>query len=318
MGKEASKRVLRCETTFGVVASVHLEKVDMRSGYNSDIGRSVYSWIFDAHHIVMGDMNCLWRNMIGGAFLDIGPNSRTEPMEAWVDPKKHSPAIRPCGTYLPGITTPKVPRWKGDKITIDPPAFDLVVVAKPLKVELLPEKEQPGKKFMPAKLPRNLMQSIQPDGWPSDHTSVVARVTPTSSTSSLTVATWNVADPHYFARFWPDADFGFDKEKEKARLLAIERHVTQLLQIADVVGLQEVPVASVETLVRQGEKSEFEVQWQVEVSVKDEIYEDVVGKHGCSSDEGSISAAMPLPPAAHAMLFARHTVLAKAHADARA
>ena len=307
MGKELLKRLLQCETTFGVIATVHLEKVEMWTGKNASVARTVYSWIFDAHHIVMGDMNCVWGNMIGGAPLDFGPNTSYDAMEAWVNPLTHRAAIRPCGTYLPSVTEPKKPRFPGDKITIAPPTFDIVVVAQHLKVELLPEKEQPGMKFLPAKLPRNLMNSLP---WPSDHTSVVARVSTMHSTSSLTVATWNVADPHYFGRWYPLADLGFIKSEEKSRLLAIDRHVSQLLRLADVVGLQEVPSALVETLARRGDLEGFEVQWAVHVSGKDELYEKLVGIRGCSSDEGGISAAMPPPPAPHTMLFARYTVLA--------
>ena len=299
--KELSKRLLQCETTFGVVASVHLERVSMRVGSNMELGRCVYSWIFDAHHVVLGDMNCEWRNMIGGAHL--GEHSR--PMEAWVKPDTHTAAVRTGGTYLPGLTEPKKPRWKGDPVAITPPTFDLVVVARPLSVELLPK--QPGRKFTPAKLPRLLMQSL---GWPSDHTSVVAVVKSMSLTSQLTVATWNVADPFYFARFWPDAAFGFDFDQEDSRLSAIKDHVEQLLDLADVVGLQEVPADLVERLVRCGSGRDFESQWVASPSNKDtEWYEAAVGKRGCSSAEGGVAAALPLPPVAHDMLLARRAVL---------
>ena len=299
--KELSRRLLQCETTFGVVASVHLERVSMREGSNMEIGRRVYSWIFDAHHVVLGDMNCEWRNMIGGAHL--GEHSR--PMEAWVKPDTHTAAVRTGGTYLPGLTEPKKPRWKGESVAITPPTFDLVVVTRPLSVELLPK--QPGRKFTPAKLPRLLMKPL---GWPSDHTSVVAVVKSTRLTSQLTVATWNVADPFYFAEYWPDAAFGFDFDQEDSRLNAIEDHVEQLLSLADVVGLQEVPADLVERLVRCGSGLDFESQWVAAPSDKDtEWYEAAVGKRGCSSAIGGIVAALPLPPVAHAMLLARRAVL---------
>ena len=224
---ELSKRLLQCETVFGLVASVHLDKVNARSGAHMELGRSVYSWIFDAHHIVLGDVNCEWRNMIGGVFVDRGGTSKEVKMEAWVKPETHAAAIRPGGTYLPGVTQEKVPRWKGDKVTVDPPAFDLVVVARPYAVDLL--KKQPGRAFQPAKLPRLLMQSLPPDGWPSDHTSVVAVVRAASQPArTLRVATWNVADPWYFAQFWGEAcSFGFEREREAQRLEHIERHVAQ-------------------------------------------------------------------------------------------
>ena len=306
--KELSRRLLQCETTFGVVASVHLERVSMREGSNAELGRRVYSWIFDAHHVVLGDMNCEWRNMIGGAHVDIGrgPSRQSQPMEAWVKPDTHTAAVRPGGTYLPGLTEPKMPRWKGDSVAITPPTFDLVVVARPLTVDLLPK--QPGRKFTPAKLPRLLMKSL---GWPSDHTSVVAIVKSMSLTSQhLTVATWNVADPFYFARFWPDAAFGFDFKEEDSRLNAIKHHVEQLLDLADVVGLQEVPADLVDRLVRCGLDRDFESQWVAAPSDQDTAwYDAAVGKRGCSSDVGGIDAALPLPPVAHDMLLARRAVL---------
>ena len=299
--KELSRRLLQCETTFGVVASVHLERVSMREGSNAELGRRVYSWIFDAHHVVLGDMNCEWRNMIGGAHL----GAHSQPMEAWVKPDTHTAAVRAGGTYLPGLTKPKQPRWKGDSVAITPPTFDLVVVARPLTVDLLPK--QPGRKFTPAKLPRLLMKSLD---WPSDHTSVVANVKSMSLTGHLTVATWNVADPFYFGRFWPDADFGFDFEEEDSRLNAIKQHVEQLLDLADVVGLQEVPADLVDRLIRCGLDRDFESQWVAAPSDKDKAwYDAAAGKRSCSSAVGSIDAALPLPPVAHDMLLARRAVL---------
>ena len=346
--KELSKRLLQCETVFGLVASVHLEKVNARSGEHMELGRSVYSWIFDAHHIVLGDVNCEWRNMIGGAFFDRGGTSKEVKMEAWVKPETHAAAIRPGGTYLPGVTQEKVPRWKGDKVTIDPPAFDLVVVTRPYAVDLL--KKQPGRAFQPAKLPRLLMQSLPPDGWPSDHTSVVAVVRAASSqpARTLRVATWNVADPWYFSQFWGEAcSFGFEREREAQRLEHIERHVAQaraarsllapppraphnhaphplaphppsparaqLLDASDVLGLQEVPVLLVKRLVRLGAHRDFEAQWVGAPSDKDTaLYEQAVGRRS-----GTMFRMLSeeLPPVPHDMLLARRSVLSTERAE---
>lgn len=135
-----------------------------------------------------------------------------------------------------------------------------------------------------------------------------------SRTSRLTVATWNVADPFYFARFWPDAHFGFDFEEEDSRLNAIKRHVEQLLDLADVVGLQEVPADLVDRLVRCGLDRDFESQWVAAPSDKDTAwYDAAVGKRGCTSSAvGGIHAARPLPPVAHDMLLARRAALVRA------
>ena len=307
---ELSRRLLQCETTLGLVASVHLEKVSVRTGEHADVGRNIYSWIFESHHIVMGDMNCTWGSMIGGARLDYGsaaskpkPGLSGQTQEAWVKPVTHASATRKGGTYLPGITVEKVRRWQGDKVTIDPPAFDIVVVSRPMQVAALAK--QPGKSFQATKLPRKQMQTL---GWPSDHTSVVAQVKIPGSPQMMTVATWNVADPFYHSRFWPDADFGFDLEKEDSRLVSIERHVEELLGMADVIGLQEVPSDLVKRLVLKGMQHSFDIQWLCTPSDKDEEwYVVAVGRRGHSSE------GLPtlLPPTAHDMMFCRQSVAAR-------
>jgi hypothetical protein len=196
--------------------------------------------------------------MIGGAPFDHGRGVKhASKLEAWVKPTTHAAAVRPGGTYLPGMREPSTDRW-GKQRACDPPTFDLVVVARPLTVDLLPK--QPGKKFASAMIPRTLMKRLPPDGWPSDHTSVVATVKAMNGTS-VTVATWNVADPFYFGQFFPDAQFGFGREvapltfvfdeaEEASRLRAVEAHVRRLLELCDVVALQEVPSGLVVRLLR--------------------------------------------------------------------
>ena len=43
-----SKRLLRCETIFGVVCGVHLEKVNISRNINASLGKHVYTWVFEA------------------------------------------------------------------------------------------------------------------------------------------------------------------------------------------------------------------------------------------------------------------------------
>ena len=404
------KRLLSCETWLGIVASVHLEKVNMRTGSNAELGRKVYSWIFDAHHVVMGDMNTTWGAMIGGAAFDFGSGvSHATPKEAWVRPETHASAVRPGGTYLPGLAQPKMPRWKGDRVTIEPPTFDLVVVGRPLSVELLPK--QPGKRFVPAKLPRELMQKLPPDGWPSDHTSVVAvveavggapaaacsrrqqhppvgraarrgsaqatphtRRDPTPSrfqprppparplpASSAPVPSGRrhadgrhvecrrsallcpvvrnrrgrepeappmphasmdrppLSDPPRDRYRWPDAALGFDPDREAERLDAIARHVSVLLETAEVVGLQEVPGGLVSQLVALGRQHACHVQWVAAPAEADEAWYDVcAGRFSCTPAGGAMGGTAAAatsgsgdaaPPVAHDMLYARHAVL---------
>ncbi|KAL1510771.1 hypothetical protein AB1Y20_007057 [Prymnesium parvum] len=313
--RHLSKRLLQCETTLGVVASVHLAKVDMKQGMQMRTARDIYSWIFDAHHVVMGDMNCVWSSMIGGAPLDFShgkPKSKSSgETEAWVKPERHAMATRTGGTYLPEIATEKQPRWPGDRVSIDPPAFDLVVVSLPMQVTAL--LKQPGKAFQSAKLPRKLIETLD---WPSDHTSVVAEVkVARSSAITMTVATWNVADPFYFSKFWPGASLGFERRAEAARILSIERHVQKLLDVADVVGLQEVPVQLVQQLVRNAmsHSKSFHAQWVAAPSTEDMEWKLAAGQRGDSS------TVLPttLPPVAHDMLFCRDSILKRSVISAK-
>ena len=118
---------------------------------------------------------------------------------------------------------------------------------------------------------------------------------------------WRVSFcPRIGGGIWPDAAFGFDLEQEDARLLAIERHVQELLNVADVIGLQEVPAALVKQLVRKGEQQAFEVQWLSAPSDKDaEWYVPAAGRRGRSSEGEPASS---LPPVAHDMMFCRDSL----------
>uniref|UniRef100_A0A7S0NWL6 Endonuclease/exonuclease/phosphatase domain-containing protein n=1 Tax=Calcidiscus leptoporus TaxID=127549 RepID=A0A7S0NWL6_9EUKA len=249
----------------------------------------------------MGDMNCRWKHMIE--------------QDAAVNPLTHAHATRP--SYLPGMAEPVLDRYTGKPRATEPASFDLIVVTRPLVVELAPK--QLGPKFTPCKLPRTLMKSLS---WPSDHTSVVATVKGALG-PALTLATWNVADCAYFGQFWPQAAYGFDWQPESERLHQIEAHALKLLDASDVVGLQEVPSALVERLVEHGAARQFQVQWVAAPSrpkgelqsdgVKHVIecpwYKRAAGRHGCSTSAGGIAAALPLPPTAHDMLFARFAAL---------
>ena len=129
-------------------------------------------------------------------------------------------------------------------------------------------------------LPRTLMKSWK---WPSDHLPVVADVT-TPNDKKLTFATWNVADSEYFGRFWPDAMFGFDWQPEDARLCDIMTHVAKLMEIADVIGLQEVPSTVVPKIVQMSTTQMAEVQWVAAPSDKDEDFLKLVAGYGCTSN----------------------------------
>ena len=163
---------------------MHLEKVNIARGINAGLGKRVYTWVFEAHHIVLGDMNAAWDVMSVRPSLERRDGSTPASTYGWVNPKTHQHATRESGTYLPGVEEVKVPRFPGDVVAIKPSTFDNVVVHRPLTVYALPERRdrhakgprQLGAKFVPCKLPRTLMTSLPPDGWPSDHTSVQATV----------------------------------------------------------------------------------------------------------------------------------------------
>ncbi len=255
-----TKRLLRCETIFGVVCGVHLEKVNIARGINASLGKRVYTWVFEAHHIVLGDTNAAWDVMSVRPSLERRDGSTPASTYGWVNPKTHQHATRESGTYLPGVEDVKVPRFPGDVVAIKPSTFDNIVVHRPLTVYALPERRdrhakgphQLGAKFVPCKLPRTLMASLPPDGWPSDHTSVQATVRSHGASASLRVATWNVADPYYFGKWWPLAALGFDKQSEPARLIRVQKHCYDLLNNSDVLALQEVPHSLVGALLRAG------------------------------------------------------------------
>ena len=129
----------------------------------------------------------------------------------------------------------------------------------------------------------------------------------------LVVATWNVADPHYFARFFDGPDLGFDWQPEPQRLDLIYQHVATLLSTAQVVGLQEVPAALVERLVALGATRSFQVQWVAAPSKHDEAaYARTVGRRGCSLDKADRDSGQRLanlPQVAHDVLFTSYTSL---------
>ena len=98
----------------------------------------------------------------------------------------------------------------------------------------------------------------------------------------------------------------------------------QLLEIADVVALQEVPCALIERIVGFSSAARFQAQWvaapsrggvrtsadgaTIEVAPC-RSYATAAGKRGCSTEKGGLSAALPLPPTAHDMLLVRFSAL---------
>jgi endonuclease/exonuclease/phosphatase family metal-dependent hydrolase len=304
---ELSKRLLQVDTRIGVLASVHLTKVNTITGENVGLARTVYKWIFDAHDVIMGDCNTEWARMIGAEDPTRSASSKAATKAvtsiregAWVKSTSHACAQRP--SYLPSA--------RNDYQPIAPKPIDLIVVKRPLSVEL--HEKQPGPKLVTCKFPRGLMKSTR---WPSDHVPVVG-VVRKAGVEALVVATWNVADPHYFARFFDEGpDVGFDWQPEPQRLEAIAQQVDALLTTADVVGLQEVPAALVAKLAALGASRQFHVQWVAAPSEHDEVlYAGVVGRRGDSfasggGDRDPSCDLESLPQVAHDMLLTRYSSL---------
>ena len=182
-----AKRILSCQTAIGRVATVHLEKTGLQ---NMALAETIYRpFIFAKHSVVMGDMNTTWRRLIDehGA----------------VPATTHACATLPS-TYLPGQQEQQ--RCANGDIRAGGyhlPAFDLVVVKRPLSVQCLEKQLAP--KVESLKIPRAFMAS---NNWPSDHFPVMATVRAMDG-QELVVGTWNVADPKYFGKYWPSAAFGF-------------------------------------------------------------------------------------------------------------
>eukprot|EP00965_Chrysotila_dentata_P238406 6202476-Pleurochrysis_carterae.AAC.2 len=308
--KSLLKRMLQCETKVAIVASVHLGRIEPGDA-NCFRARIVYRWVFDAHDVVLGNMNSLWQHMIGGVELDTGrPKQRAHLVgpPGWLDAQTHRCAQRPNGSYLPAVVTPKVARWKGDSTVVHPKGYDLVVAKAPFVLELAPQ--QQGPKWTPCKLPRNLMKS---SGWPSDHVPIAAVVRSTLHPwlPPLAVASWCCADCLYNARFHHHSDVGFGWQPEADRQKAIEKQVVSLLEVSDVLGLQQVPSSLVPRLAAHGVHRKCEVQWKAAPSDWDGVwYEKVAGQHGCSRQPGAAAALSQLPPVPHIMMFAKHSVLA--------
>jgi hypothetical protein len=205
------KRVLHTSTEFGSLAVCQLASLR----HNETLARTAHRWLFDTFNIVLGDFNATHLNMI----------------DVSVDGTTHACATMP--SYLPGVDM-KAPTF--------PPNFDQVVVKRPLGVCLAPKQQW---RLQRVRLfPRKQMLSR---GIPSDHVPVEAVVRAAASAPrELRVATWNVADPLYYA-LHHEGDrervlSGFCRESEAARRELIVSTARQLFERNDVLGLQEVPL----------------------------------------------------------------------------
>lgn len=171
--RELEKSLLRVQTRLGLMASVHLDKVRFYPGgeLNVACGRMAYRWLFDAHDLVMGDMNIRHDQMVSDNGMVRASDSQ------------HTCAKLSPGSYLPGLTEP-AKDFRGRPKACMPQSWDLVVTKRPVVAELSPK--QRGKRLTKSWEPRALMCSLR---WPSGHTSVLASVSSHTHDGTSQVAT---------------------------------------------------------------------------------------------------------------------------------
>ena len=150
-------------------------------------------------------------------------------------------------TYLPNI-----PNATEQSKPINIPSFDNVVAKRPLRVVSLPGPVQLPRRVTRTN-PRDLMHTH--NRGLSDHIPVLAMVEDTNRKIRVRIATFNVADPHYWSRFYEGADAGF-REEEHSRQGRVFNAVSTLLSMGlEILCLQEVPyplLTPLEKLASQG------------------------------------------------------------------
>jgi hypothetical protein len=75
----------------------------------------------------------------------------------------------------------------------------------------------------------------------------------------VNVATWNVADPWYFAQYHVGPAVGFKSDGEEVRVNKIEDVVKLLMERNSIVGLQEVPKTIAEDIKLNAESARWHV-----------------------------------------------------------
>ena len=181
--------------------------------YNSEVIDIVHR-----HDVILGDLNTMWKHLkgpLGSTYQDVSFPS-----------------------YLPS----KVFDRPGD-----PPDFDHILLRKRTG-SIAPVATQ----IKTLTSGRDHRKVLQRDGWCSDHVPVEAHLC-LGHHHTIRVATWNVADPWYYAQYHPpsvasDIVKGFSRTNETNRLRHIKRVTRALIQSNAIVALQEVPVALAKVL----------------------------------------------------------------------
>lgn len=232
---ELKKVFISASTTYGEIACCHLSAIRNQSHL-----LDAHKEIFDSHSITMGDMNATWNRIVGEAGQRGSVHYDTHE-------SVNMPSYLPCAL-------------ENTKATMAP-AFDQIIIRhgrvntqhRPLLYGTL-SNEQVARLQLIRHDPRKVIIS-RPDIL-SDHVSVEAIVF-NDENVSIRCATWNVADPFYFVRFWPNAANGFVCADEEKRQEGIRQQVCILLNRCDVVALQEVPARLVPYIRTDAENAGF-------------------------------------------------------------
>ena len=233
--QELKKVFISARTTYGEIACCHLSAVKNQSHL-----LIAHQQIFDSHSITMGDMNATWNRIVGEAGQLGSVNHDT-----------HESVNMP--SYLPCTLS--------NTNAVMPPAFDQIIIRhgrvnpehRPQLYGTLAPK-QVARLQLIRHDPRKVI--ISRHDILSDHVSVEANVF-NDEDMSIRCATWNVADPFYFARFWPNAANRFVSADEERRQESIRQQVRILLNHCDVVALQEVPARLVPYIRTDAENAGF-------------------------------------------------------------
>ena len=213
---------------FGQLAVAHLAA----GKANPEVAKTAHRWLFERYDMVMGDFNTTTLGMLHNAVT-------------------HNHAVATMPSYLP---------CRDCDYSCKPPAFDQVVVKRPqLQVALSPT--QMWRLQRVKTNPRGQMEAI---GCPSDHVPVEAIIkhgTQPDAHAPVKVATWNVADPWYFAQYHVGPAVGFKSDGEEVRVNKIEDVVKVLMGRNSIVGLQEVPKTIAEDIKLNAESAIW--RWEV-------------------------------------------------------
>lgn len=196
--------------------------------------------VFERHEVVCGDFNASDYHLRKcGAFDSKG--------RGWT-----AAAHERVPTYLPNIDINATNRGFASTKPVFLPGLDNVYVALPARVSPLPAV---ARWVLPARVaadvnPRSLIRKLGllsdhvPVGAsiqmvPSDAAAAVSAASGAAAPQRWTLATFNVADPFFWARFYPGADGGFDPKREPQRQEKLLSTIADLLERFDALALQE-------------------------------------------------------------------------------